>query len=194
MNSNLPQMQLPQFTDTLSPRSVRTLRRFQSHQNLSSSPTLSSLAAQSQLHVPAHSSSNPSSQPDSSVKANNSQNNAESAASQPHGRTRSNSDVTQSILGTVKAPRKPTANRKAGSMGVIGKRSGLDLLLRDGPPGDNIATGLDELRYLILSTRVDADNDGMVFTFLPGAGFPPLANLMPVQTVSAPHIRVACSP
>lgn len=65
-------------------------------------------------------------------------------------------------MASSQGPRRLTASRKSGSMGLVGKRSGLDALLRDGPPGNNVAMGLEELRYLILSARVDADSDGMV--------------------------------
>lgn len=51
--------------------------------------------------------------------------------------------------------------RKTGS-GVGVKRSILESLLRDGPQHGDAAEGLQELRYLVLSTRVDADGDGMV--------------------------------
>jgi cell cycle arrest protein BUB2 len=34
--------------------------------------------------------------------------------------------------------------------------------LRDGPQSSNPHEGLRELKYLVLSSRVDADGDGMV--------------------------------
>jgi cell cycle arrest protein BUB2 len=70
--------------------------------------------------------------------------------------------VTSSNLGHSQTRRRPASGRKSGSIGVSGKRSGLDTLLREGPPGGNIAVGLQDLRYLVLSSRVDSDSDGMV--------------------------------
>jgi cell cycle arrest protein BUB2 len=42
------------------------------------------------------------------------------------------------------------------------KRSLLENFLRDGPPSGDPREGLQELKYLVLSSRVDADGDGMV--------------------------------
>jgi cell cycle arrest protein BUB2 len=38
----------------------------------------------------------------------------------------------------------------------------LENLLRDGPQNSNPHEALRELKYLVLSSRVDADGDGMV--------------------------------
>lgn len=38
----------------------------------------------------------------------------------------------------------------------------LESLLRDGPQNGKTAESLQELKYLVLSSRVDADGDGMV--------------------------------
>lgn len=45
------------------------------------------------------------------------------------------------------------------------KRSMLETFLRDGPQNGDLAGGLHELRYLVLSSRVEADGDGMVCHF-----------------------------
>ena len=42
------------------------------------------------------------------------------------------------------------------------KRSVLESYLRDGPQNGDMIEGLQELRYLVLSSRVEADADGMV--------------------------------
>ena len=47
--------------------------------------------------------------------------------------------------------------------GVGVKRSTLESFLRDGPLNGNLLEGLQELRYQVLSSRVDADADGMVW-------------------------------
>lgn len=46
------------------------------------------------------------------------------------------------------------------------KRSLLESYLRDGPLDGNLAEGMQELRYLVLSTRVEADVDGMVCSYV----------------------------
>lgn len=42
------------------------------------------------------------------------------------------------------------------------KRSLLESLIRDGPQNGKTREALQELKYLVLSYRVDADGDGMV--------------------------------
>lgn len=41
----------------------------------------------------------------------------------------------------------------------------LETFLRDGPQNGDLVGGLQELRYLVLSSRVEADGDGMVCLF-----------------------------
>lgn len=60
------------------------------------------------------------------------------------------------------APSQRRPARKTGS-GFGLKRSLLENMLRDGPQNGNTHEALQELKYLILSTRVDADGDGMVW-------------------------------
>lgn len=62
---------------------------------------------------------------------------------------------------TTRAPTQRRPARKTGS-GFGVKRSVLESFLRDGPPNGNVVDSLRELRYLVLSTRVEADVDGMV--------------------------------
>lgn len=80
----------------------------------------------------------------------------------PARRPRSNSDAATREA-TLTAPtttqRRPA--RKTGS-GVGIKRSFLENLVRDGPQHGNTKEALQELKYLVLSTGVDADGDGMV--------------------------------
>lgn len=80
--------------------------------------------------------------------------------------------ATPSPVQTQKRPARKTGS----SVGV--KRSGLETLLREGPPNGDILEGLQELRYLILSTRVDADHDGMssyrIYLWLALLDIPPL--------------------
>lgn len=38
----------------------------------------------------------------------------------------------------------------------------MESFLRDGPQNGDMVEGLQELRYLVLSSRVEADADGMV--------------------------------
>ncbi|PGH16067.1 hypothetical protein AJ79_02047 [Helicocarpus griseus UAMH5409] len=147
-----------------SPQTTRTLRRFQSHQSLTSnSPTFAPPPRQPLQRSPA---SYRDRQDENPIRHNIQVSNPTSRG----GRARSNSDVTANSIAAMQqqpqqqqqAPqRRPTGGRKSGSLGFAGKRSGLDALLREGPPADNIAAGLQELRYLVLSSRVDSDSDGM---------------------------------
>jgi cell cycle arrest protein BUB2 len=144
------QLNLAALAAPSSPRTMRTLRKIQSHQILSSKPSAFS-GPTSQLSTPRSSA------------------NAEELAQQAqldspvrlrtHRRARSNSDAgsgDRPILQTQKRP-----GRKTGS-GFGIKRSVLESLLRDGPQTGDVDDGLKELRYLVLSTRVEADGDGMV--------------------------------
>ncbi|KAK2741007.1 hypothetical protein FQN55_008562 [Onygenales sp. PD_40] len=154
-----------------SPQATRTLRRYQSHQSLSShSPTFAPQLRQP-LQRNAFSSRD---RPDESTTRAPTQ----TSVIVPHNRARSNSDVTANSIAAMQLPRRPAGGRKSGSIGFTGKRSGLDVLLRDGPPADNVAVGLEDLRYLVLSTRVDADSDGMspnrIYLWLALLNIPPL--------------------
>ncbi|GMG00831.1 unnamed protein product [Aspergillus oryzae] len=145
------QLNLAALAGSPSPRTMRSLRKIQSHQLLSSS----------QLSQPssARSSAGPEelSQPtqlDSPLRL------------RTHRRARSNSDASTREPPAIGTQRR--SGRKTGS-GFGIKRSVLEALLRDGPQQGNVREGLQELRYLILSTRVEADADGMVCFLSPGA-------------------------
>lgn len=80
----------------------------------------------------------------------------------PARRPRSNSDAaTREATLTAPIPTQRRPARKTGS-GVGIKRSFLENLVRDGPQHGNTKEALQELKYLVLSTGVDADGDGMV--------------------------------
>ncbi|OJD13294.1 hypothetical protein AJ78_06236 [Emergomyces pasteurianus Ep9510] len=155
-----------------SPQTTRTLRRYQSHQSLSSySPTFPPQPYPPPL--PRNAASHRERTEENAAQ------NMQPVVPMTNTRTRarSNSDVTANSAASIKHShqhqhqqnhqhqhqphKRPTGGRKSGSLGFAGKRSGLDALLRDGPPGDSIAGGLDDLRYLVLSSRVDSDSDGM---------------------------------
>lgn len=151
------QLNLPTFAVPSSPQSPRKLRKFQSHQALSSAFTSTSVSHQrpqpqqtpAGLRGPVDEPASQNAQADSTAR------------SRPNRRPRSNSDAGASNL-TPLTTQKRTA-RKTGSSGYSIQRSSLESLLREGPPnGSKIQEGLQELRYLVLSTRVDADRDGMV--------------------------------
>lgn len=144
------QLNLAALAGSPSPRTMRTLRKIQSHQILSSNPSAFS-------------------GPTSHLSTARSSANAEELAQQAqldspvrlrtHRRARSNSDAgsgERPILQTQKR-----SGRKTGS-GFGIKRSVLESLLRDGPQNGDVDNALKELRYLVLSTRVEADGDGMV--------------------------------
>ncbi|KAF7121944.1 hypothetical protein CNMCM5793_009498 [Aspergillus hiratsukae] len=160
------QLNLAALAGSPSPRAMRTLRKIQSHQILSSNPSVFS-------------------GPISNLSTARSSANAEELAQQAqldspvrlrtHRRARSNSDAgsgERPILQTQKRP-----GRKTGS-GFGIKRSILESLLRDGPQNGDVDDGLKELRYLVLSTRVEADGDGMstyrVYLWLTLLDIPPL--------------------
>lgn len=152
------QLNLATSTDgpSPSPLTMRTIRKIQSQQILSSnnnppSPVKQSFQHSTRLSAGAEDLSKlPQPAP----------------RTRPHRRARSNSDASHEpvVSPTLKRPA-----RKTGS-GFGVKRSVLESLLRDGPQHGDIMEGLQELRYLILSTRVDADADGMVceLLFIPG--------------------------
>ncbi|KAJ5219393.1 uncharacterized protein N7498_001492 [Penicillium cinerascens] len=146
-----PSWGLPGPEVPASPRTMRTLRKIQSHQVLTTS---NALIAQTQSSRPGSRAADLGS---TISTANN------TARAPVHRRARSNSDAAtreaaQAALVPVPTQRRPA--RKTGS-GVGLKRSLLENLLRDGPQNGRTPEALQELKYLVLSTRVDADGDGM---------------------------------
>lgn len=128
---------------------VRTVRKIQSHQTLSSSNAAN--ARPSHHRAPRLSAGHEDlSRPPQLAPA---------PRIRPHRRARSNSDAASHEPVVSQAQKRPA--RKTGS-GFGVKRSVLESLLRDGPQNANVLEALQELRYLVLSTRVDADADGMV--------------------------------
>lgn len=130
-----------------SPRTQRTLRKIQSHQVLSSS---SALIAQTQgSYHAANQDEFESGVPGSATRA------------RAQRRARSNSDAAAREAATTPPATHRRPARKTGS-GIGLKRSLLENFLRDGPQSDNPHEALQELKYLVLSSRVEADGDGMV--------------------------------
>lgn len=133
------------------PRTPRTLRKFRSHQVLTTS---SALIAQTHSSNPSR--SRPLDAGPNSVSSGS------SVRGPTHRRVRSNSDAAaREAALTAPAPTQRRPARKTGS-GIGLKRSLLENMLRDGPQNGYTHEALQELKYLILSTRVDADGDGMV--------------------------------
>ncbi|KAJ6000398.1 hypothetical protein N7481_000807 [Penicillium waksmanii] len=131
-----------------SPRTMRTLRKIQSHQVLTTS---NALIAQTQ--------SRPS--PARTHDSNSTDSPGGPTRTLTHRRARSNSDAAAreaALAAPIPHHRRPA--RKTGS-GIGVKRSLLENLLRDGPQYGKTREGLQELKYLVLSTKVDADGDGM---------------------------------
>ncbi|GFF40574.1 cell division control protein 16 [Aspergillus udagawae] len=159
------QLNLAALAGSSSPRTMRTLRKIQSHQILSSNPSV--VSGPTSYLSTARSSANAEelaqqAQSDSPVRLR-------------HRRARSNSDAgsgERPILQTQKR-----SGRKTGS-GFGIKRSVLETLLRDGPQNGDVEDALKELRYLVLSTRVEADGDGMstyrVYLWLTLLDIPPV--------------------
>lgn len=138
-----------------SPRTMRSLRKIQSHHTLSSNTssdlqTITSAADTDESSLATH-----------HQQQQQQRQLASPARIRTHGRARSNSDTGSHEAGLTVPKRQRRPARKTGS-GFGVKRSILESFLRDGPQDGNLAEGLQELRYLILSTRVEADADGMV--------------------------------
>ena len=126
-----------------SPTTTRTIRRLQSHQQLSSnSPSLIAQQRQQQLHGLAARESREQlhhPMPTSSI---------------PAPRVRANSDAPTPL-------KKPSSSRKLHALAGQNRKSSLEALIRDGPPGGSMQQGLRDLRYHILSSRVEAGKEGM---------------------------------
>lgn len=132
-----------------SPRTMRTLRKIQSHQVLSTS---SALIAQTQA---VHETGSPGGYPESAAVP------GAATRARGHRRARSNSDAaSREAAATPPATQRRPARKTGSGIGI--KRSLLESFLRDGPQGGNLNENLRELKYLVLSSRVDADGDGMV--------------------------------
>lgn len=142
-----------------SPRTMRTLRKIQSHQVLTTS---SALIAQTQSSRPSGART---ADPESPAAASRN-----SMRVPTHRRARSNSDAATheaALAAPLPTQRRPA--RKTGS-GIGLKRSLLENFLRDGPQDGNTREALQELKYLVVSTGVDADGDGMVGALARSAG------------------------
>ncbi|KAJ5787945.1 hypothetical protein N7457_002935 [Penicillium paradoxum] len=134
-----------------SPRTMRTLRKIQSHQVLSTSSALIAQTQTSHHSGPYENQLESPAVPGTATRA------------RAHRRARSNSDAAsrearEVVIIPPVTQRRPA--RKTGS-GIGIKRSLLENFLRDGPQHENPNEGLRELKYLVLSCRVDADGDGM---------------------------------
>ncbi|OJJ39770.1 hypothetical protein ASPWEDRAFT_104557 [Aspergillus wentii DTO 134E9] len=142
---------------------MRTLRKIQSHQVLSSSTSGSHAPDSRHSNARTSAGSEDFSLTDSprSVRT--------------HRRARSNSDAGSREAAAKQTLKRPA--RKTGS-GFGIKRSVLETVLRDGPQSGNTLEGLEELRYLVLSTRVEADADGMssyrIYLWLALLNIPPV--------------------
>jgi hypothetical protein len=161
LSKNASSNHLPLSMAPTSPQSTRTLRRLQSAQNLSSnSPSLITQQRQLQQHQ-LQTRSGHGQTPESIPLPHHPI--APSNPTEHPSRLRANSDLTAShMTGFTSSSQRPAPSRKGFSGESTGKRSSLEILLRDGPTGGNVDASLQELRYLILSSRVDADSDGMV--------------------------------
>ncbi|KAI7970191.1 hypothetical protein EIK77_008418 [Talaromyces pinophilus] len=159
VNTKLPTFAVP----PTSPQSPRKLRKFQSHQSLTSTAFSSFGQPLSTTTTATASNGNGNRQRD--IASNGATTDIQSDTNvRPRTRGRSNSESGSSyptplMTGTVRTKRPA---RKTDSSGYFIKRSGLDVLLRDGPADGRLLETLQELRLMVLSNRVDADSDGMV--------------------------------
>ncbi|KAI9684187.1 MAG: hypothetical protein M1829_003457 [Trizodia sp. TS-e1964] len=166
----------PSILSPTSPRGQRTIRRFQSAQTLSA---LHSLAHP--RHQPPQPRAGPPLHRDFPNSPPAAQPSPAPIQSVLRGRTRSNSDAAvASVSAGGPSPRRVAMARKIISPGVAGERKPtLDMLLRTGPPGGDLAAGIKELRYSILADGVLSDSDGMsslrIYIWLILLAAPPLS-------------------
>lgn len=125
-----------------SPRVLRGLRKIQSFQVLTSKRSNAESQAQNRA-VPQL--------PDEHSRSEQ--------VGSPSTRRRARSSSATGLHDGLAAKSQKRPPRRSG-FGL--RRSVLENLLRDGPQNGDLVGGLQELRYLVLSTRVDADADGMV--------------------------------
>lgn len=154
------QLNLAALAGSPSPRTMRGLRKIQSHQILSSHPPSAHHPPSGRLSAGAEELAQPP-QLDSPVRLRSQR------------RARSNSDASSREAPAI-GTQKRSARKTGSGFGI--KRSVLETLLRDGPHQGNLQEGLQELRYLVLSTRVEADADGMVCSPPPSCSFCPSWN------------------
>jgi len=149
MAKSKPSWDLPDLEVPASPRTMRTLRKIQSHQVLTSSDALIAQTQSPRQDARVADFGSLSTTANNTVRA------------PVHRRARSNSDAAtrEAVIAPVPTQRRP-ARKTGSSIGL--KRSLLENLLRDGPQNGRTQEALQELKYLVLSTRVDADGDGMV--------------------------------
>jgi cell cycle arrest protein BUB2 len=184
--SNLPSFAAASPT----PHSPRKLRKFQSHQTLTST-SYSAFSQQPSL-APAQNGTTNRSRDSASTEPSKDAHqqlgqNEPSARTKTARRGRSNSDAASSLVTpTTTAPRPRRPARKTGSSGFSIRRSGLEALLRDGPTDGKLPEALQELRLLVLSSRVDADGDGMV------RALGKLLNIRGRLTPPSLHIEYTC--
>ena len=129
----------------VSPEKSRTIRRQQSHQQLSST-TPSSIAqhrSQQQKGGLARKESK-----------DQIHQNAQAVAPTQPTRTRANSDVAMPM-------KRPAFGRKLPSIAGHARKSSLEAYMRDGPQSNDIQQHLAELREMVLTRRVEAGKDGM---------------------------------
>ena len=123
-----------------SPQTNRTVRRFNSHQQLASNPP--SLIAQQRTQ-----------QQRSGLAPRSSRDDLQNVS-----RLRAKSDAPPP------QEKRPSSSRKMQAMSAHARKSSLEHLLREGPLNGDLTAGLNELRYKVLSSRVEATNTGMVGT------------------------------
>ncbi|KAL9113384.1 MAG: hypothetical protein Q9227_002425 [Pyrenula ochraceoflavens] len=144
-----------------SPQKPRSIRRLQSHQQLSSnSPSLITQQRQQQQRYVSLA------KKDSKDSITSS---AQTASISIPARTRANSDAPLSM-------RKGPSKKPYGLS--HGRKSSLEVMLREGPTTDNLEACLNDLRYKILVSKVEAGVDGMsahrIYLWLTLLTIPPL--------------------
>jgi cell cycle arrest protein BUB2 len=141
-----------------SPRAHRVLRRLQSAHSLSTTPTAfnsPSIISQQRLRQRNIS---------TAQKDHVSQEASPQRPATIQSRTRSNSDAAVvDVSNTGPTTRKIATGKRIITPGIMGGRGNtLESLIREGPPGGDVAEALRDMRIDILSDGVKSDSDGMV--------------------------------
>lgn len=142
-----------------SPQKPRTVRRLQSYNQLSSSNSPSLITQQRQQQHQQQSQRNASTSLAKKESKDNISSNAQSQSVSIPTRTRAHSDAPIAM-------KKGSSNRRPYGLSH-GRKSSLEVMLREGPVNDNLEACVNDLRYKILTSKVDAYPDGMVFDPLP---------------------------
>jgi cell cycle arrest protein BUB2 len=155
-----------------SPGTHRALRRLQSAHSLGakaanqpsliSQQRLQQLSQHQQLHPPtanspSHNPTQGNHQPSSGSPVRRNVNNRSPQRNRANSDANANAPVVHQA-NSMQAPKRSVLNRRS----TAADNMSLDRLLRDGPPGGDVAGALESARLKILDQGIKSDSDGMV--------------------------------